>query len=77
VVKCLLEQNLYVEMNSKNDLLSESDIVELVEQIKSLRKDIINLKIKFAYDDFKDTSLLQKKRRQIARIMTQINSNSI
>ena len=64
---------------NKQKSISENDshIVDLIEEIKSLRKDIINIKIKHAYDDFKDTSLLRKKRRQVARIMTKINSNLI
>ena len=60
-------------MNNKDIEEQENDLHSLSDKVKDLKKNILMLKIKKAFEDFKDTSEFKKHKKQIARLMTKIS----
>lgn len=59
-------------MNSSAEKSSVT-ISQLQDQIRDIRKKTLDIKIKIAFDEFKDTSSIRKNRREVARLVTKIN----
>jgi ribosomal protein L29 len=59
---------------SKKENLSELSFEQLVEQLHQARKDQFENKVKHAARQLKDTSVLRKKRKQMARLLTEITA---
>jgi ribosomal protein L29 len=53
---------------------NNAELDNLCSEIKKLRKEILMLKIKQAYDNFNDVSQFKKRKKEIARLMTKLNS---
>lgn len=51
-----------------------TELSNLCSEIKKLKKELLMLKIKQAYDNFNDVSQLKKRKKEIARLMTKLNS---
>lgn len=52
------------------DALQDKTIVELKEELITLRKEQFNLRMQFKMGQLRDTSILRKVRRNIARVKT-------
>lgn len=50
--------------------ISEMPIDEITDQLKTSRKELIDLRMKFASRQLDNPSLLRKKRKEIARLLT-------
>ena len=51
-----------------------TELDNLCSEIKRLKKELLMLKIKQAYDNFNDVSQFKKRKKEIARLMTKLNS---
>lgn len=50
--------------------ISEMPLDEIADQLKTSRKELIDLRMKFASRQLDNPSLLRKKRKEIARLLT-------
>jgi len=57
--------------------LKEMKDAELIEKQNELREDVFRMKFKLATGDIEDTSLINKAKKDIARIQTILNERSI
>ncbi len=59
------------------DALQNKTIVELKEELIALRKEQFNLRMQFKLGQLRDTSMLRKVRRNVARVKTFINQKEV
>jgi large subunit ribosomal protein L29 len=59
------------------DALQNKTIVELKEELIALRKEQFNLRMQFKLGQLRDTSMIRKVRRNIARVKTFINQKEV
>ena len=59
---------------SENTDDDTTDVPDLMNQVKEVKKNIVMLKIRKSYDDFKDVSQIRKSKKEFARIMTTMNN---
>ena len=59
------------------DALQNKNVVELKEELIALRKEQFNLRMQFKLGQLRDTSMLRKVRRNIARVKTFINQKEV
>jgi large subunit ribosomal protein L29 len=57
--------------------LQNKTIVELKEELVALRKEQFNLRMQFKLGQLRDTSMIRKVRRNIARVKTFINQKEV
>lgn len=56
---------------------AEKSISELEKEAESLRKEIANLRFDLSLNKLKDTNMIKRKRRDLARILTRIRQMEI
>jgi len=54
---------------------AEKSITELKKEAEKLREEIARLRFDLSLNKLKDTSMIKKKRRDLARILTKIRQN--
>jgi large subunit ribosomal protein L29 len=59
------------------DALQNKTVVELKEELIALRKEQFNLRMQFKLGQLRDTSMLRKVRRNIARVKTFVNQKEV
>lgn len=57
--------------------LQNKTVVELKEELVALRKEQFNLRMQFKLGQLRDTSMIRKVRRNIARVKTFINQKEV
>lgn len=57
--------------------LRESSLKELEKKAQALRKEIARLRLEFSVNPPKDTNLLIKKRKELARVLTVIKEKQL
>ena len=57
--------------------MEEKPISELKREAESLREEITKLRFDLSLNKLKDTNMIKKKRRALARVLTQIKSLEI
>jgi large subunit ribosomal protein L29 len=62
--------------NKKKEDLSSKNFDELSKELNNNKKDLFGIRYNLAIKELKDTSLLKKRKKNIARIMT-LMSNKI
>ena len=50
--------------------INEMSLNEITEQVKKSQLELVGLRMKFASRQLEDTSLIKKKRKEIARLLT-------
>ncbi len=50
--------------------INEMSLDDITEQVKKSRVELVGLRMKFASRQLEDTSLIRKKRKEIARLLT-------
>jgi large subunit ribosomal protein L29 len=63
--------------NKKNQDLQELDLSGLVQELRETKQEALNLRFRHATGQLDNSSELNKVRRQIARINTQIRAREI
>ncbi len=64
-------------MKNQTKDLQEKTIKELEKNVQTIREEIAKLKLEIRIKPQKDTNIIMKKRREIARMLTLINEKRI
>jgi len=56
---------------------AEKSIAELREEAESLREEIARLRFDLSLNKLKDTNMIKKKRKELARVLTKIRQLEI
>ncbi len=56
---------------------AEKSVSELEKEAESLRKEIANLRFDLSLNKLKDTNVIKRKRRDLARVLTLVRQREI